>query len=100
MPFANRTLFAVVCAALVGSATAAEPKHGNFASETMKVGDATREYRLVVPKTVDLTAPAPLVVAFHGMLIDTKDLMPLYTKLNETAEKHKFILAYPNAVGR
>ena len=75
-------------------------KHGDFPSETVKVGTANREYRLVVPPTVDLTQPAPLLIAFHGMLIDSKDLMPRYTKLNETAEKHRFILAYPNAVGR
>jgi len=77
----------------------AQPKHGDFGSESLKVGAATREYRLVVPKSVDLAKPAPLVVAFHGMLIDSKDLMPVYTKLSEMATKHKFILAYPNAVG-
>src|SRR5262245_3423282 len=85
---------------LLALTVAAEPKAGNFASEKLKVAGATREYRLVVPKTVDLTKPAPLVVAFHGILIDSKDVMPLYTKLNATAEKHRFILAYPNAVDR
>ncbi len=79
---------------------AGEPKHGNFGSETVKVGDSTREYRLVVPKSIDLAKPAPLVVAFHGMLIDSKDLMPVYTKLNDTAQKHKFLLAYPEAIGK
>ncbi|MBL8797726.1 MAG: dienelactone hydrolase family protein [Planctomycetia bacterium] len=90
------------CSARVASATAAaaQPAHGEFAAETVKVGDVSREYRLVVPKSVDLAKPAPLVVAFHGMLIDSKDLMPVYTKLNETAEKHQFMVAYPNAVGR
>src|SRR5262249_19104718 len=33
-------------------------------------------------------------------LIDSKDAMPVYTKLNETAEKHRFILVYPNALER
>jgi polyhydroxybutyrate depolymerase len=79
---------------------AAEPKHGEFSSEKIKVGDVAREYRLVVPKSVDLAKPAPLVVAFHGMLIDSKDLMPVYTKLNDTATKHGFVIAYPNAIGR
>jgi polyhydroxybutyrate depolymerase len=90
------------CLALILTPLAAfaQPKHGEFASESLKVGSGTREYRLVVPKSVDLSKPAPLVVAFHGMGIDSKDLMPVYTKLNETAEKHKFILAYPNAVNR
>jgi polyhydroxybutyrate depolymerase len=98
MTDANRILFALVCAGLTGAAEAAGPRHGNFASETVRVGDATRVYRLVVPPTVDLATPAPLVVAFHGLLIDSKDLMPLYTRLNETAAKYRFIIAYPNAV--
>lgn len=93
-------LWFVMCAGCAGILSAAEPRHGNFAAETVAVGGVTREYRLVVPSTVDLSRPAPLVVAFHGMLIDSKDLMPRYTKLNETAEKHKFIIAYPNAVER
>lgn len=33
------------------------------------------------------------------MLVDDKDLMPEYTRLNETAERHGFLIAYPNAVG-
>lgn len=76
------------------------PAAGQFPDETLTVGPAKREYRLVVPKTVDLAKPAPLVVAFHGLLIDSKDVMPKYTKLNETAEKHQFLIAYPNAVDR
>src|SRR5262249_62385703 len=78
----------------------AEPKPGGFGNESIKVGRDTREYRLVVPKSVDVTKPAPLVIAFHGMLIDSKDVMPKYTKLNETAEKHKFLIAYPNAIDK
>jgi polyhydroxybutyrate depolymerase len=100
MSSANRVLFAMLCASLPGAVQAAEPKHGDFGSETVKVGDVTRQYRLVVPKTVDLSKPAPLVVAFHGMLIDSKDFMPRYTRLNETAAKHEFIIAYPNAIDR
>jgi polyhydroxybutyrate depolymerase len=54
----------------------------------------------VVPKSIDLSKPAPLVVAFHGFLIDSKDAMPLYSKLNDTAARHGFILVYPNALER
>lgn len=99
-------LFAVGCGQRApgpAELQAAEPvpaAHGEFASEKVTVGKAKREYRLVVPKSVDLTKPAPLVVAFHGILIDSKDVMPLYTKLNDTAAKHGFILAYPEAVGK
>lgn len=99
MSITYRLLISVVSAGLCGVATDG-PKYGDFASEIVKVGDATREYRLVVPKTVDMSKPAPLVVAFHGMLIDSKDFMPRYTRLTETAEKHKFIIAYPNAIDR
>ena len=77
-----------------------EGKAGVFASETVKVGSATREYRLIVPKSVDLSKPAPLVIAFHGMGIDSKDVMPKYTELDKAAEKHGFILAFPEAIKR
>ncbi|MDX1966169.1 MAG: PHB depolymerase family esterase [Planctomycetaceae bacterium] len=84
----------------VGTIAAAEPQAGTFPKEVIRVGSDTREYRLVVPATVNLANPAPLVVAFPGSVIDSKDLMPLYTELNTTAEKHKFIVAYPNPLGR
>lgn len=74
-------------------------KHGEFASEVLTVGGVKREYRLFVPTSVDLVRPAPLVVAFHAMLIDSKDVMPRYTRLNDTAQRHGFVIAYPNAIG-
>src|SRR5262245_48063987 len=97
MLFASQVLLVLMFAGIAGSG---EPKHGDFGAETIKVGNAAREYRLVVPKTVDLAKPAPLVVAFHGMLVDSKDMMPQYTNLNKTAESHRFIIAYPNAIGK
>lgn len=100
MPRSFRVLLAACVAGLALTAVAAEPQHGEFASETLQVGGVARVYRLVVPNSVDLQQPAPLVIAFHGMLIDTKDLMPKYTKLNETADKHAFIIAYPNALDK
>jgi polyhydroxybutyrate depolymerase len=75
------------------------PEHGEFANEEVTVNNAKRVYRLVVPESVDLNSEAPLVVAFHGLGIDSKDLMPQYTLLNQTAQKNKFILVYPQAVG-
>src|SRR5215475_1877843 len=100
MSLVNEVIFAVLCAGYVWTPQSNGPKHGEFGFETVKVGRILREYRLVVPRTVDLAQPAPLVVAFHGMLIDSKDLMPQYTKLNETAKRHGFIIAYPNAIGK
>lgn len=74
--------------------------HGEFGDQKIEVGSETRVYRLVVPRTVDLTKPASLVIAFHGMLIDSKDVMPKYTHLNETAKENKFIIVYPEAIGK
>ncbi|MBN9119408.1 MAG: hypothetical protein J0I06_09655, partial [Planctomycetes bacterium] len=71
--------------------------HGTFGDETLTVGKENRTYRLVVPKSVNLDKPAPLVIAFHGLLIDNKDVMPKYTKLDELAADKKFILAFPEA---
>lgn len=74
--------------------------HGEFGDQKIDVGNETRRYRLVVPASVDLSKPVPLVVAFHGMLIDSKDLMPKYTQLNKTAKANEFIIVYPEAVGK
>lgn len=98
MRLAGIFLSLIVVAVLWGTAAPAGSRHGNFAAESLKVGAEKREYRLVVPETVDLAKPAPLVFAFHGFLIDSKDAMPVYSKLNETAAKHRFILTYPNAL--
>ena len=96
-------LVLLVLAVLGGAGCASRPppaaKHGEFANEAVSVDGAMRRYRLLVPRSVNLARSAPLVVAFHGMLVDDKDLMPEYTRLNETAERHGFLIAYPNAVG-
>jgi polyhydroxybutyrate depolymerase len=87
-------------ASRVKAAKRAVPRHGEFATQRIEIGDETRTYRLIVPETVDLERSVSLIVAFHGMLIDSKDIMPKYTRLNETAEAKKFIIAYPEAVGK
>lgn len=96
----NRTAFAVLMVRFGSPAFAAEPMAGVFANERLDVGGKSRVYRLVVPSSVDLAKPAPLVIAFHGMGIDSKDLMPRYTKLDALAAEKKFLLAYPEAIGR
>src|SRR5207237_10000381 len=96
------TNLAVALALLLAAGCATPPPEappGEFPNESVTVGRVKREYRLYVPASVNLRRPAPLVVAFHGMLVDNKDVMPKYTKLNETAERHGFVIAYPNAVG-
>jgi polyhydroxybutyrate depolymerase len=73
---------------------------GVFPNEKLTVNGTGREYRLVVPKSVDGSKPVPLLFAFHGFLIDSKDLMPVYSQLDRLAEKEGFVLIYPNAMDK
>ena len=75
-------------------------KSGTFKDVKITARGKEREYRLVVPKSVDPEKPVPLVFAFHGFLIDSKDLMPVYTQLDKLAEDKGFILVYPNGLNR
>lgn len=70
---------------------------GTFPNETMQILGSMRAYRLVVPDSVDASKPVPVVFAFHGAFIDSKDLMALYTQFDRLAAKEGFILVYPNA---
>lgn len=70
-------------------------KAGTFADEKITVGGVEREYRLIVPASVDLSKPAPIVFAFHGMGIDNKDHYAAISGLPELAAEHKFILVFP-----
>jgi polyhydroxybutyrate depolymerase len=94
-------LLALALALLLAAGCATKPQapSGEFPNESLTLSGVKREYRLVVPPSANTGRPAPLVVAFHAMLIDSKDVMPTYTKLNETAERYGFIIAYPNALG-
>jgi poly(3-hydroxybutyrate) depolymerase len=88
------------CAAETVPARSSEGKGGKaglFEDETLKVGALERKYRLLVPDSMDLSKPAPIVFAFHGGLIDNKELMAFYTQLDHLAKKEKFILVFPNA---
>src|SRR5262245_15428622 len=98
-PLAALLLFAVSATPALASPAEDKPvgKHGNFGDESIPVGKDKRTFRLIVPESVDLKKPAPLGVAFHRMLIDSKDVMPKYTKLDELAADKKFILAFPEA---
>lgn len=92
-------LFVTSCKKKTAPAVSNLYTHGEFADEKLKVGNDTRAYRLFVPESVNLNEPAPLVIAFHGLGIDSKDVMPGYTLLNETANKNSFILVYPQSLG-
>ncbi len=74
-------------------------KAGTFPDLKIDVDGTERSYRIVVPEKVKEDGAVPLVFAFHGLL-DSKDLMPRYTKLDELAKEEGFILVFPNGIDR
>lgn len=70
-----------------------------FQNLSIKVNQQERAYRLVIPEMAKSQKNIPLVFAFHG-LNDSKDFMPIYSKLDEAAKKYGFILVYPNGVDK
>jgi polyhydroxybutyrate depolymerase len=89
----RRTLLlgAVAAACTVPSARAQAP--GVLPSETLEVDGRRRRYRLVAPPSVG--PGAPLLIALHGMGIDSIALMPLYSGLDDLARETGSILVYP-----
>jgi len=55
----------------------------------------TREYLLYLPKGYDSKTPLPLVLLFHGMTMNAKDIMGISGFSMAADEKH-FIIAAPN----
>ena len=72
-------------------------KSGTFENKSITVGGEKRNFRLVVAEKLDLSNPNKIIFAFHGLGIDSKDLMPMYSKLNDLAEELHAIIVYPNA---
>ena len=70
---------------------------GTFENNALVVDGAVRHYRLVVPPALNLDTPNKIIFAFHGLGIDSKDVMPSYTGLNAMAESLNAIMVYPNA---
>jgi predicted esterase len=70
---------------------------GTFENNTIIIDGNLRKYRLVVSEKLDLKIPNKIIFAFHGLGIDSKDLMPVYSELNNLAEHINAIIVYPNA---
>ena len=110
--FMRVLLFALVLLQVVHVPTAvgeeSEPRPSNgkggaigaFPDEKIDINGVSREYRLVVPKSIESSKPVPILFAFHGFLIDNKDLMAAYSQLDKLAEQEGFVLVFPNAVNR
>ena len=64
---------------------------------TMSFGDLDRSYRLYIP--AGLASPAPLVVMMHGGFGSAQQAERAYG-WDELADGAKFVVAYPDGVGR
>ncbi|HVU87259.1 MAG TPA: PHB depolymerase family esterase [Pirellulales bacterium] len=65
---------------------------------TIAIGGRERSYLLHVPPSYEDTQRLPVVLAFHGGATDAS-YMVRFCGLNETADEHGFLVAYPNGTG-
>ena len=71
---------------------------GEFLSSTYSSVHGRRDYKLYVPTACD-GRPMPLVVMLHGCRQSPEDFAA-GTRMNEHAEHHKFLVAYPAQTAR
>lgn len=70
------------------------PRADILRGQQMVVQEEVRDYRLVIPHSLDPNRPAPIVFAFHGAG-DTPEQMAHYTGLDQLAGSEGFYLVYP-----
>ena len=61
-------------------------------------GGLTRSYQIHIPPDYNSDRPTPVVIALHGAAMNGP-LMAAFCGMNETADKHGFIVVYPNGTG-
>lgn len=86
---------AVLLALAVFSATVDEP--GDYEC-SLECEGQNRSYLLHVPPCFDGSKRLPVVIVFHGMSANAK-LIKKLTHLDETADKHGFLVVYPSGTG-
>lgn len=65
---------------------------------TITVDELKRTHWIHVPTKYDAKQPTPVVLALHGAMMDAK-MMESFTGLSGAADKHGFIVVYPNGTG-
>ena len=73
--------------------TGARPQNDVRPNQSIMAGGQRRRYRLVTPASAG--AGAPLMIALHGMGVDSISLMPLYSGLDDMARRTGSVLIYP-----
>jgi polyhydroxybutyrate depolymerase len=68
-------------------------------TRTIEVDKRHRTYIVHVPPKHDPKKPTPVVTAFHGGGSNAEQMVK-FCGLNETADKHGFIVVYPSGTGR
>src|SRR5437879_1570747 len=64
----------------------------------LQVDKRTRTYLVHVPPNYDPKKPTPVVLAYHGGGSNAVQMVR-FCGLNETADKHGFLVVYPNGTG-
>jgi poly(hydroxyalkanoate) depolymerase family esterase len=67
---------------------------GTFSTHTFRNSAGQRQYKLYVPAVYN-SEPLPLIVMLHGCTQNADDFAA-GTRMNEMAERHGFIVVYPN----
>jgi polyhydroxybutyrate depolymerase len=66
-------------------------------SKSILIGQQKRKYVLYLPKDYRSTKTYPLVYNFHGGGMTATEQM-FYSRMNQTADKHGFIIVYPSGI--
>jgi polyhydroxybutyrate depolymerase len=96
-PEASRRLILKSAAALALAPTLLRTAQAadTYPDQTLRVDGVARKYRLVAPASAG--AKPPLMIALHGMLIDSPSLMPTYSGLDDMARARGAVLVYPKS---
>jgi poly(hydroxyalkanoate) depolymerase family esterase len=71
---------------------------GSWEARTYFQDGRARPYHVYTPPTVGRDTPAPLVVMLHGCT-QTASVLAAGTRMNHTADRHGFVVAYPEQTG-
>ena len=82
-----------------GPETKTKPAPGQFLSRRFVGSSGSRAYKLYVPASVDRREAMPLIVMLHGCKQNPDDFAA-GTGMNALAERHGFLVAYPEQTAR